>query len=212
MAKINGGILGTMTGKVAGVVGGTWKDKNYIRAYAKPSNPNTVNQQVQRSMFANCVSFAKAILGQVINPFVDPFQRGMSGFNYFIKQNVANFDEWSGWNKVLITFGKLFMPTPTSVVCADGVITATMPTDLGINGAATDGLHLVVAETDQDNALLQVYVNSVSATRADGAVECSIGGSGFGRSFQAFVFYDQKDTKDRLTMVSDSVVSFVQGV
>ena len=41
MAKIKAGILSKVSGKVAGVVGGTWKGTNYLRELVKPANPNT---------------------------------------------------------------------------------------------------------------------------------------------------------------------------
>jgi hypothetical protein len=51
MAKILNGILGGGRGKVAGVVMGIWKGISYLKAYAVPSNPNTVPQQQQRTKF-----------------------------------------------------------------------------------------------------------------------------------------------------------------
>ena len=41
MGIIQSGILSPVSGKVAGVVGGKWKDKAYLRAWVKPANPNS---------------------------------------------------------------------------------------------------------------------------------------------------------------------------
>lgn len=146
MAKLRAGILGQVSGKVSGVVGGTWKDKNYVREYVIPANPNSAAQQTQRGKFALCVAFAKPIVGAVFNVYTDPFQPKMSGFNFFVKRNIALFTATPTYSSVKTTEGKLFTPVIADAVgsAAASEITITWSTDLGSNGSATDAIYGVV--------------------------------------------------------------------
>lgn len=88
MAKIRAGILSKVSGKVAGVVGGTWKGTNYLRELVKPANPNTPLQQAQRSKMAFVVRAARQLIGDVLNPYLNKFCKDMSGYNWFCKENI----------------------------------------------------------------------------------------------------------------------------
>lgn len=89
MAKIKAGILSKVSGKVAGVVGGTWKGTNYIRELVKPSNPNTALQQAQRGKMAFVVRCARQLVGDILNPYLNKFCKTMSGYNWFCKENIV---------------------------------------------------------------------------------------------------------------------------
>lgn len=91
MAKIKAGILSKVSGKVAGVVGGTWKGTNYLRELVKPANPNTALQQAQRSKMRAVVRCARTLTGDVFKPYLDKFLKNMSGYNWFVKNNIAKF-------------------------------------------------------------------------------------------------------------------------
>lgn len=91
MAKIKAGILSKVSGKVAGVVGGTWKGTNYLRELVKPANPNTPLQQAQRSQMRAVVRCARTLTGDVFKPFLDKFLKNMSGYNWFVKNNIKKF-------------------------------------------------------------------------------------------------------------------------
>jgi len=144
MAKLRSGILGQIRGKVAGVVGGQWKDKNYVREYVKPANPNTAGQQAQRSKFALAVTFAKQLVGPIFNVYVDKFQKSMSGFNFFIKCNIAEFVAPINYEAISLTSGKLFEAriTAISASSADNLVTIETSVSLGSNGAVDDQVYL----------------------------------------------------------------------
>ena len=89
MGVINQGILGGFSGKVGPVVGGKWKDVDYMRSYVIPSNPNTVGQQAVRTKFAGLVASARALLTSLLQPFWDYYLSSMSGFNKFISSNYS---------------------------------------------------------------------------------------------------------------------------
>lgn len=180
MAKLRSGILGNIRGKVAGVVGGQWKDINYVREYVKPANPNTAAQQTQRTKMADAVAFCKALVGPVFNAYTDKFQKAMSGFNFFVKRNIAEFDGAVDYAALLLTEGKLHAPTNFAAVYDTGFADATLTWDetLGNNGALTDAIfgaiydagtglwYFPAAEGDRDAESLVVPVPS-GLTEAD---------------------------------------------
>lgn len=90
-AVLETGILGKVSGKVANVVGGTWKGINYVRAYFVPANPNTADQQEQRSKMRAVIFFARQLTGAILQPYWDKFAVGMSGFNRFVSTNIMEF-------------------------------------------------------------------------------------------------------------------------
>jgi hypothetical protein len=142
MGVLRSGILGHMSGKTAGVVGGKWKDKSYIREYVIPANPNTTPQQTQRAKMTMSVLWFKPLVGQIFNKYVDKFQKSMSGFNAIVSQNIAIMTPTPGYSSIIITLGKLWIPTVTGRSQAGGVVTMTWdPASLGNNGAATDKVY-----------------------------------------------------------------------
>lgn len=147
MAKIRSGVLGNTRGKVAGVVGSQWKNVNYLREYVLPANPNTAAQQVQRTKMADIVEFCKPLVGPVFNAYTDRFQKAMSGFNYFIKQNIVEFDGTLDYAALKLTEGKLHAPGDFAVEKAGVNLNFTWDETLGNNGALTDKIYGVAINT-----------------------------------------------------------------
>src|SRR5690554_5177519 len=72
MAKLREGILGGLSGKVGTVVGGRWRDVDYIRS--KPAivrNPNTESQQKQRTRFSMLIKLLKRIRPFINEGFIE---------------------------------------------------------------------------------------------------------------------------------------------
>lgn len=170
MARLRAGILGNVRGKVAGVVGSQWKDKNYIREYVKPANPRTAAQVTHRQKMGRCVSYAKWLVGPIFNAYTDKFQKSMSGFNYFIKQNILAFTAAPPYENLFISEGKL-----SSVIVTAGVYTTGsgacvigFTENLGNNGSGDDQCFAAVydktsklwyfaaAEVDRDTETITV--------------------------------------------------------
>jgi hypothetical protein len=143
MGIIQSGILSKVSGKVAGVVGASWKDKAYLRAYVTPANPNTVAQQAQRTKFSQCVAFAKPLLGQVIQEYIDPFQKKMSGFNYFVKSNIDQFPDPVSLLGIKLSEGPLSAVIINTATYAVTDITVTFYQNTGNNGQAGDKVFAV---------------------------------------------------------------------
>jgi hypothetical protein len=145
MGVIRSGILSRVSGKVAGVVGGSWKDKAYLREYVIPANPNTVPQQIQRIKMAQVVAFGKALVGQVFNVYTDKFERGMSGFNRFVKDNIGFMGAPITFASVKLTSGKLWGVVAQTAELSAGVVDIAWDAALvGNNGAATDHIYAAI--------------------------------------------------------------------
>jgi hypothetical protein len=140
---LHSGILGKGTKKIGNVVGANWKNRNYVRSFVIPANPNSDLQKVQRALMTSSVAFAKAILGQVLQPYVDPFQRGMSGYNYFIKKNIKLFTDPPSFDDVKVTWGQLFaakIATCQFQISPYTQVAIGFYNDNGVNGKQTDGV------------------------------------------------------------------------
>jgi len=141
------GILGGFSGKVGPVVGGKWKDIDYMRGYVIPANPNTAGQQTVRTKFGALVKIAQALLPSTIQPYWDPFNSKMSGFNRFISENYALLDEFNELTDYNIgSIGSLQPATVNGAeyTLATGSITVTWPTEVWGNGLATDKIQISV--------------------------------------------------------------------
>ena len=203
MAILTGGILGNIRNKVGGVVGSQWKHRNTLRSYVIPGNPDTAAQQVQRNKFAAAVAFAKLILGQVLNVYVDPFQKQMSGFNFFIKQNIAYFAAAIVWESVKVTFGKLYGPLNASfgtLIAEQSAI--TWDTDTGSNGAADDKVFAMFYNITRD----LIYFAGAEVNRSAGTLTIDIPGTLDGDDCYMACWASKYDASGALVMVSDSVV------
>jgi len=93
MGKISRGILGGFSGKVANVVGSSWKGIAYMKSLPlSVANPRTSGQIAQRTKFANTVAFASEILSTIIKPLWDRFAQSQSGYNAFVQANIDLFE------------------------------------------------------------------------------------------------------------------------
>ena len=93
MAKIKQGILGGFSGKVANVVGTSWKGRAVMKSQPlSVANPKTEAQQEQRGKFSKIAELASAILTQFVQPVENPISGDISGYNLFCKDNKGAFD------------------------------------------------------------------------------------------------------------------------
>lgn len=93
MAKIKQGILGGFSGKVANVVGTSWKGRAVMKSQPlSVANPKTEAQQEQRGKFSKIAELASAILTQFVQPVENPISGNISGYNLFCKDNKTAFN------------------------------------------------------------------------------------------------------------------------
>jgi hypothetical protein len=120
MGKIKRGILGGFSGKVANVIGGSWKGIAYMRSQPlSVANPKTAGQVTQRTAFSFCVLIAQLVLSGVIKPLWDRFAQGQSGYNAFMSANIQFMSDWATtqWSLVKMSLGKMAsVPIATIVI------------------------------------------------------------------------------------------------
>ncbi len=199
MGKLTSGILGPVSGKVAGVVGGRWKDKQYLRGYAIPANPNTAGQQVQRGKLADCVAFCKPLVGPIFNTYSDKFIPSMSGFNAFIKANIALFDGSPAYASIKFTEGKLWMGDIDTCLDNGATVDCIFATTLGNNGLATDKIYAAVCHTT-DNLW---RFAAAEVLRSAGTIAVPVEAAWDAADMQFWLF-SAKYVSGVLTMISNS--------
>lgn len=123
MAKIKQGILGGFSGKVANVVGTSWKGRAVMKSQPlSVANPRTEAQVGQRNKFSKVAELASQILTQFVQPVENPISGDISGYNLFCKDNKTAFDAAGAF-------------VPANLVCGGGKIinleSAQVAGDLG---------------------------------------------------------------------------------
>lgn len=173
MGKIYQGILGPVSGKVGGTVGGSWKGISTVKGYQPiVSNPKTAAQVANRSLMAYCVAFAQVILATVIKPCWDRFASRMSGYNSFVSANKALFTTAlpSVFADLKTSIGKMAATSMASFVTTAAATTAEI-TWLDDSGQgfklATDKVYVVIINQTQGT----VKGFATSAIRSNLSVE-----------------------------------------
>lgn len=126
MGKLQGGILGIMTGKVGGVVGSTWKDKNTLRSYRSSiAVNNTAKAVASKSIFAECVAKATQINGVIGRDLWQRFEKSQSGYNALVSQFRSAYNN-----------SNIFVPA--DLILSKGKIEETPVVSASINPATKD--------------------------------------------------------------------------
>lgn len=163
-------IKGKWDGKVGELVGAKWKNKATLRAYAKPSNPNTDPQQKVRSVFRQMTSFT-ALFTDQIKYLTSLDTRGQSVRNAIMKNNKAMIDAGTFTKEDLI-INRGGLPNVTSfavaTVSAGAPISATFTPPVATN--ITEKAKIVAVAVDEENKIAGVGENLLS----DGTVEIAI--------------------------------------
>lgn len=117
MGKLN--ILkGAWEGKVGQTVGAKWKNRNTIRTYSKPSNPDTPAQQAVRNAFKDMSKYVATFSDQ-IKYLTSLDTRGQSVRNAIIQANKAVFNGGT-FQKANLVVNKGGLPVATNVQFAKG--------------------------------------------------------------------------------------------
>lgn len=137
MGKLNL-LQGKWDGKVGQTVGAKWKNKATIRAYAKPSNPNTALQQEKRTTFRAMSQFV-ALFADQIKTLSSLNTRGQSVRNAIIQANKTQFGTSSAFNpdNLIVNKGGLVALEGLQVASGTQTISWTPPTATNISAKAT---------------------------------------------------------------------------
>ena len=173
MAKIKQGILGGFSGKVANVVGTSWKGRAVMKSQPlSVANPKTEAQQEQRGKFSKIAELASSVLTQFVQPVENPISGDISGYNLFCKDNKGAFN--ASGNLVAANFvcggGKIVAATPTLDATDNEEHTATLvwsnPADISALRLTDKAFAVFVSESAED-----VYVGGGSAVRGDELID-----------------------------------------
>lgn len=201
MGKLRNGILGSITGKVSGVVGSTWKGINTLRAYAVPSNPKSAAQVTQRGLFSFVVGVARLVLGTAITDLWNPFATAMSGFNQFCKTNLLAISSNTDYAGLKMSVGTLEAETITAFEYTTGTGEAAFtftPSGLG-NGEDTDNAGFVILDADNNVA----FVDLENGTRDDGTVGANIGAGRTAGSLHGYLIFSRGTGSSLMVSNSD---------
>ena len=177
-----------------------WKDKNVLKNKASNvANPDTVNQQMRRGMFAQLVVVARSYLPVLDIGFI-AYRGVMSQFNAFIKYNYGTFVA-AGTPpflavvpaEMIISKGPLTPTTITSItaVNASANVTVAFPTGTTApDQAANDKAYLVVYNETTDDRGFQL----TATLRSSGAISATLSGNATtADNVRAYLFFTRND-------------------
>lgn len=172
MGVIRQGILGGFSGKVANVVGSSWKGIPVIKSLPlSVANPRSPGQVAQRNKLTTAVRFARTLLASIIQPYWNPFAQQQSGYNAFVSTNIAELDETgiAQPQNFYITRGSLL-----GVANLAGTASAasnTINISFANNTGQSDALGTDEAVTGVYNSTQDYWITSVGqATRSSGSL------------------------------------------
>ena len=174
MGKFHNGVLGTMTGKVGGVVGRTWKGINTVASYQpNVSNPRTNSQMAQRGKLSTLTGLASQLNTGFIKPLWDRDAKKMSGFNAFIQANMSAVDANGDivWNDLIASRGKMVSPVLSGVLDGANFLTVNWSTEISdAYSQSTDKIFIAVVESRS----MKAYAFSAVANRSAGTCTVSV--------------------------------------
>lgn len=199
MGKFYNGILGTMTGKVGGVVGRTWKGINTVSAYQpNVSNPRTNAQIGQRDKLTVLTKLASNLNSGYIKPLWDKDSKKMSGFNAWIQANMPFVDANGDidFHSLIMSKGKMTASPISGVsVEADNVSIEFLNSIGDAFQLPSDLAFVAVVAANKE----EVFLSSGLARRSEGVVTVSIP-----RSKQANLHYYLSFRRADGSLISDS--------
>ncbi len=191
MGVIKRGILGGFSGKVANVVGSSWKGIAVIKSLPlSVANPNTAAQQATRGRFAQAVAFAGVLLVATIKPLWDRFAQQESGYNAFIGQNIAAFDDagLATPADLMISKGTLTGVDTLTLACdasADTAIVGWVDNTGEGNASASDEIFIVI----YNQTTKAIIAQSTGTNRVPGSVTITADGMNTGNTVRAYAAF-----------------------
>ena len=169
MGVIKQGILGGFSGKVANIIGSSWKGIAYMKAMPlSVANPRTAKQVAHRNKFSNVVEFATKILSNLIKPLNDRFAVKMSGYNLFVQRNIELFEGVTAVpaSGLVLASGKIAKTPVTAIDTATLANVAKVDFDKALTDdyqQATDLAYLLAVDSTQN----RIAVSAAEQTRSE---------------------------------------------
>lgn len=197
MGIVKGGILGTVTQKVANVVFQKWKSLNTVREKVDPANPQTPKQVFQRDRFSFITILGRLVNDLIIFPFWQYLATGFTtAWNEYFSTNIplqpAFVDDVTpfvpDFAVVAMTEG-LLEPAPlTGLQTYDepsGAVQINFDTATIGNGLATDLVQCVVVDEVNGVAISSPSTGNV---RTDGVIDFNVGSGRTFTDLHAYLF------------------------
>lgn len=155
MAVLQGGIFSRPRGKTGGIVFGAARTRQgklvTSRLLVPPSNPNTADQQTQRTKFSECQTIVRTLGPGCYQDYFNRSVGQLPGFqsmqSLFMQQMDGSFDLTLS---LQVNLGTLHFPD--SCVLAQSAateFTVTYSSELGSNGTAADKVGIICVPQDQ---------------------------------------------------------------
>ena len=177
MGVIKRGILGGFSGKVANVVGSSWKGISVMRSLPlSVANPRTNAQIKVREKFSRVAYFGSALLSTIVKPLWDRFAQEMSGYNAFVRANYRSWDgtsEFGDSDQFIMSQGKLGVTpieTATIGVGAKTISFTWNSTPEGSYQQETDEVYVVVFDGNPNLA----FAGKLPEVRNDGEAQIAL--------------------------------------
>lgn len=202
MAIVQNPITGRTRKKFANAVFAKSYTQNVMRSKAlQVSNPNTEDQQKQRSKFAIMVAFSQILLG-----FISQTMKGlyvnMSAYNAFMKANIKtcftgvfpNFE--IDYSLVKTSVGPLLpFEDPGLAMTAGHIVTLTWDDNTGQgNASSTDKLLCLIYNKDKNSISTSMSI----AQRDDATLAVTVPASWVGDDVEVYGSF-QTETKDKIS-------------
>ena len=175
MSVIDGGILGKVRGKTAGIVFSTARGRtgkvNTARQFVIPANPQTADQVAQRSVFKRALVIVKGWGPDVYQTDFNRAVQQLPGFQSMMSVLLANVDSSQEFDPPGdLPLGDLHFPDTWTVGngASGSDIKITWSTETGANGTSADLVKLAIyAEADDADPQYDSKVSGL--TRSGGA-------------------------------------------
>jgi len=193
MGIIKQGILGGFSGKVAKVVGASWKGIDYMRGIASSvANPQTVPQLSQRQKFSIVMNFLQP-LSEFVKTGFKSYDVKMTCLNAAMAYNIRNAVQGAYPNytidyaNALVARGNLASPlNPAAAAGVAGTVVITWDNNSGEIGATAADKTLIVGYNPAKHQA--VSVNEL-AERADGTQTVTVPDSFSGDLVQCYMAF-----------------------
>jgi len=177
MAKVINSVLGNVRGKIGDLVGGAARDAygkvSTLRVWARPTNPNTAAQALQRNKFKASVQMTRNLGPSFYQTDWNRATGQLPGFQSLVGIFTDATDDTLTLTAPADTpLGTLHQPA--TITIAQGISTNevdfTWTTEVGQNGDAADEVVLFAIRADDDtDGRYVTFEDDTSYTRTDGS-------------------------------------------
>jgi hypothetical protein len=194
MAKIENGILGTVTGKVGAVIAQRWKGKNIVKGYRKMKYPGYPDQVAQNDIFRYICDIGKINYMSLIKlTFLSgTVGKDFSPWNLLMKVNRQIPDLLANKDRFQISYGSL-KTAPVDDFNFNFVtkrVTIDWDQTVSGNASGSDRIYIYVLFANSKNLIL---VSDESVKRSDSFIKFDNQNEAYWTGSIAYVFAQNSD-------------------